>query len=201
MRSPFPQFGRIQLVDNGGNGNYNSLGTKLTKRYSSGLLFLVSYTWAKSLDTATAIRNLGGDTLFPQNSYCRSCERARSSHDTRHRFVTSGLWDLPFGKGRRFDIGSRALDLVAGGWQLGTILTLQSGFPITVTNGADTSNTGAFFDVRIPTASTPRFPADSRIRRDSSTSPLSPSSRSVLMATSAATRLTAPASSAGISRC
>jgi outer membrane receptor protein involved in Fe transport len=146
LRSPFPTFGRIQLVDNGGNGNYNSLGAKLTKRYSSGLTFLGSYTWSKSIDTATAIRNLGGDTLFPQNSYCRACERARSSHDVRHRFVTSALWDLPFGRGRRVGIENAVLNHIAGGWQLGSILTLQTGFPITVTNGQDASNTGAFFD-------------------------------------------------------
>lgn len=146
QRSPFPNFGRIQLVDNGGNGNYHSLGTKLTKRYSNGLTYLMSYTWAKSIDTATAIRNQGGDTLFPQNSYCRECERARSSHDTRHRFVTSALWDLPFGKGRQVDIQNGFANAVVGGWQMSSILTLQSGFPITVTNGQDASNTGAFFD-------------------------------------------------------
>jgi hypothetical protein len=145
-RSPFPNFGRIQLVDNGGNGSYNSLGVKLTKRYSNGITYLVSYTWAKSIDTATAIRNQGGDTLFPQNSYCRACEKARSSHDTRHRFVTSALWDLPFGKGRKYAIENAVANGILGGWQLGSILTLQTGFPITVTNGQDASNTGAFFD-------------------------------------------------------
>jgi hypothetical protein len=146
LRSPFPNFGRIQLVDNGGNGNYNSLGVKFTKRYSSGITYLVSYTYAKSIDTATAIRNQGGDTLFPQNSRCRACERARSSHDTRQRFVTSALWDIPFGKGRRYNIENAILNGIAGGWQIGSILTLQTGFPITVTNGQDNSNTGAFFD-------------------------------------------------------
>jgi hypothetical protein len=145
-RSPFPNFGRIQLVDNGGNGNYHSLGLKLTRRYSNGLTFLNSYTWAKAIDTATAIRNHGGDTLFPQNSYCRNCERARSSHDTRHRFVTSLLYDLPFGRGRSVNIENPVLNAIAGGWQLSSILTLQTGFPVTVTNGQDASNTGAFFD-------------------------------------------------------
>ncbi len=145
-RSPFPNFGRIQLVDNGGNGNYHSLGTKLTKRFSNGLTYLVSYTWAKSIDTATAIRNQGGDTLFPQNSYCRQCERARSSHDTRHRFVTSALWDLPFGKGKALNVENGFLNTLVGGWQVGSILTIQTGFPMTITNGQDASNTGAFFD-------------------------------------------------------
>jgi hypothetical protein len=145
-RSPFPNFGRIQLVDNGGNGNYHSLGTKFTKRYSNGLTYLVSYTYAKAIDTATAIRNQGGDTLFPQNSYCRQCERARSSHDTRHRMVTSALWDLPFGKGRQMNIDNAVANAIAGGWQMSSIFTLQTGFPVTVTNGQDASNTGAFFD-------------------------------------------------------
>ncbi|MCW5982369.1 MAG: TonB-dependent receptor [Bryobacteraceae bacterium] len=158
MRSPFPNFGRIQLVDNGGSGNYNSLGTKLTKRYSNGMTYLFSYTWSKSIDTATAIRNQGGDTLFPQNSYCRSCERARSSHDVRHRFVTSALWDMPFGRGRKYHIQNRAADLIAGGWQVGSILTLQTGFPITMASGVDQSVTGAFFDRPNSTGSNAALP-------------------------------------------
>lgn len=157
-RSPFPNFGRIQLVDNGGNGNYHSLGAKFTKRYSAGLTALVSYTFAKSIDTATAIRNQGGDTLFPQNSYCRACERGRSAHDTRHRFVTSALWDIPFGRGRRHNIENAFADAVIGGWQVSSIVTLQSGFPITVTNGQDTSNTGGFFDRPNATGQTPELP-------------------------------------------
>ncbi len=157
-RSPFPNFGRIQLVDNGGQGNYHSLGAKLTKRYSNGLTYLMSYTYSKSIDTATAIRNQGGDTLFPQNSYCRSCERARSSHDTRHRYVTSALWDLPFGRGRKLNIDNPVANAVAGGWQMSSILTLQTGFPVTVTNGQDTSNTGAFFDRPDATGQTASLP-------------------------------------------
>jgi hypothetical protein len=146
QRSPFPNFGRIQLVDNGGTGNYNSLGVKVTKRYSAGLTFLSAYTWAKSLDTATAIRNQGGDTLFPQNSYCRACEYARSSFDTRHRVTTSISWDLPFGKGQRFAIENGFANAVLGGWQLGSIVTMQTGFPMTITVGGDPSNTGGQFD-------------------------------------------------------
>jgi len=145
-RSPFPEFGRIQLVDNGGKGNYNSLGTKLTKRYSGGLTALFSYTYAKSIDTASAIRNQGGDTLFPQNSGCRQCERGLSSFNNEHRFASSVLYDIPIGKGKKFNISNGFADTLIGGWQLGSIFTVQSGFPITVVNGRDRSNTGAFFD-------------------------------------------------------
>jgi hypothetical protein len=146
QRSPFPNFGRIQLVDNDGRGNYNSLGAKLTKRLSGGLTLLTSYTWSKSIDTASAIRNQGGDTLFPQNSYCRICERALSSFDTRHRLVVSTLYALPVGRGRALNIDNGFANALIGGWELGSIFTMQSGFPITVTQGGDPSNTGGQFD-------------------------------------------------------
>jgi hypothetical protein len=145
-RAPYPNFGRIQLVDAGGRGNYNSLGMKLTKKYSSGLSALVSYTYAKSIDETSGIRVNDGDTLFPQNSYCMRCERGYSSFDTRHRAVTSILYDLPLGKGRQMDISNPVLNAVAGGWQVGSILTLSTGFPLTVVSGSDRSNTGAGFD-------------------------------------------------------
>jgi hypothetical protein len=48
-RSPYPNWGLLVLVENGGRANYNSLGTKLTKRYSNGLTGLLSYTWSKVL--------------------------------------------------------------------------------------------------------------------------------------------------------
>ncbi len=158
LRAPFPEFGRIQLVDNGGNGNYNSLGAKLTKRYTAGLTFLASYTYSKAIDTASAIRNQGGDTLFPQNSYCRSCERGRSSFDTNQRFVTSVQWELPFGKGKHFNIQNGALNAIAGGWELGSIITLQSGFPMTISQSGDPSNTGGQFDRPNATGLAPELP-------------------------------------------
>lgn len=147
QRTPFPEFGRIQLVDAGANGNYNGLSAKLTKRYSSGLTYLMAYTWSKSIDEASGIRVHNGDTLFPQNSYCLRCERALSVFNTASRFVTSVLYDLPVGHGRRMDVPNRILDGVVGGWQLGSIVTYQSGFPLTISaNARDTSNIGAGFD-------------------------------------------------------
>lgn len=146
QRSPFPNFGRIQLVDNGGTGNYNSLAAKYTKRFAQGLTYLMSYTYSKSLDTGSAIRTLGGDTLFPQNSYCRRCEYARSSYDTRQRFVTSFLYELPVGRGKGWNIENGFANAVLGGWQIGSIVTLQTGFPFTFTQSGDPSNTGGQFD-------------------------------------------------------
>ena len=146
QRSPFPNFGIIQLVDNGANANYNSLSLKLTKRFSGGLTYLVGYTFSKSIDTGSAIRNQGNDTLFPQNSYCRDCERGLSAFDTRHRFVASPLWEIPIGKGRKADLKNSFANAIVGGWQVGSILTLQSGYPLNIFQGGDPSNTGHTFD-------------------------------------------------------
>jgi hypothetical protein len=156
QRSPFPEFGRIQLVDNGGYGKYNSLSAKLTKRFSNGLTYLFGYTWSRALDTGSAIRTHDGDTLFPQNSYCRNCEYGLSSFHTGQRFVSSVLYDLPVGKGRPVNIENRLLNGLVGGWQLGGILTAQTGFPITASiGGLDQSKTGGGFDRPNATGASP----------------------------------------------
>ena len=97
---------------------------------------------AKSIDTGSAIRNHAADTLFAQNEFCVQCDRALSSYNVAHRVVSSVLYELPFGKGKRFAGGGRVGDVVLGGWQVGSILTLQSGFPLTVMAGSNQSNTG-----------------------------------------------------------
>ena len=146
-RAPYPTFGRIQLVDNGANANYNAVSAKVTKRYSQGLTLLASYTYAKSLDVSSGIRVQGDDTLFPANSYCVRCEYGLSAFDTRQRFVATGLWDLPVGKGKQVNISNKVANAVVGDWQVGSIVTLQSGFPITPNiGGTDRSGTGGGFD-------------------------------------------------------
>ena len=143
-RAPYPGFSNIQLVQDGGTGNYNSLGIKATRRFSQGFSVIGSYTWAKSIDTTSGIRNQGFDTLYPQNSYCLSCERGLSSFDTRHRLITSVLYDLPVGNGRPLNITNPVLSAIIGGWEAGGILTLQSGMPGTLTiGGIDNASTGA----------------------------------------------------------
>src|SRR5271156_6556534 len=72
-RYPWPNFGIIQLVNDGANGNYNSLSVKATRRFSQGLSVISSYTWSKSIDDTSGIRSQSYDVLFPQNSYCIEC--------------------------------------------------------------------------------------------------------------------------------
>jgi hypothetical protein len=144
-RQPYPEFGRIQEIGNVAEANYRSLTAKLTRRLDAGLTLLAGYTLSKSRDNGSGIRTLDGDTLFPQNSYCLSCEWGLSIFDNRHRFVSSVLYELPFGQGQPYLNGGIG-NAVLGGWQLSSILTISSGFPRTVYTGRDQSNTGAGFD-------------------------------------------------------
>jgi hypothetical protein len=145
-RAPYPEFGRIQEVDGSGKSSYNGFSAKLEKRLSNGLSFVSGYTWSKSIDNASAIRSHGGDTLFPQNSYNLAAEKALSSFHTSHRAVNSVLYELPFGRGRKWLDRGGAANLLFGGWEFGTLFNIQSGFPLTITTGRDQSNIGAGFD-------------------------------------------------------
>jgi hypothetical protein len=160
-RAPYPEFGRIQEVDGSGKSSYNSLSLKLEKRFGSGFTFLSGYTWSRSIDNASAIRSHDFDTLFPQNSYNLAAEKALSSFHTAHRFVTSGLFQLPFGKGRRWLDQGGIANAVLGGWEFGSLIAIQTGFPITIATGTDRSNTGAGFD-RPNLVGTANFEGDQR---------------------------------------
>ena len=69
------------------------------------------------------------------------CDRGLSAFDNRHRMVLSGLWDVPFGKGRRVALKNAFLDAIAGGWQVGGITTWRSGFHINPSAGQNRANT------------------------------------------------------------
>jgi hypothetical protein len=137
-RRPYPMFGWIQYPDSVGNSNFHSLQMKVEQGFHNGLTVLAAYTLGKSIDDTSGVRPGGGDTLFVNNPTCvNGCERARSGFDTRQRFVVSGLYELPFG-----GPGARLRNLLIGGWQLGGILTLESGLPETPGAGSDVANVG-----------------------------------------------------------
>jgi hypothetical protein len=142
-RAPFPEFpAGIELTEGGGRGNYNGLGVKLTQRLKSGLTALVSYTWSKALDDGSAIRGTGitgagvGD-MYPENPWCRRCEKGPSAFNTPVRFVTSLVYDLPFGKGKSLLNRGGVLNQIVGGWQTSGIFTAQSGRPLYLYAGWD----------------------------------------------------------------
>ncbi len=146
-RAPYPEFSRIQVVDGSGKSSYHGMSLKVEKRFSTGLSFLSGYTWSRSIDNASAIRSHNGDTLFPQNSYNLAAEKALSSFHVAHRSVNSVLYQLPFGKGKRLLDRGGIVNVLAGGWEFGSLFNIQTGFPVTITDGGrDVSNTGGGFD-------------------------------------------------------
>lgn len=118
---------------------YNALQTGITKRFSQGLNVDVHYTFAKNLGTADGL--VGGNV---QNIYDVNASRGPVQPDIRHRLVGSYLYELPFGKGRRYlSHAPRAVDTVLGGWQTTGIFTAQSGSAYTPTLSSDLTNTGS----------------------------------------------------------
>ncbi|HTD25087.1 MAG TPA: hypothetical protein VK738_20735, partial [Terriglobales bacterium] len=141
-REAWPNFNNT--VENIGNvnSNYNALSGKLTRRMSSGLTFLLGYTYSKSIDDGSGLRTLGTDQIGAQNSYCLKCERGLSIFDQKQRFVASALYQLPFGKGRSHMNHGLAGTLI-GGWDLGMIYSMASGSPVDIMDGTCQSNIGA----------------------------------------------------------
>jgi hypothetical protein len=125
QRRPFggAAYGTIQTIGGGINSNYNALAVKLQQRFTKGLTYLIGYTWSRAVDSGSAIRTNGGDNLFPANSYDFKKERGLSQFHTGQRFTASILYDLPI----HFQNG--ILEAVAGGWQVGSIITLSEGTP------------------------------------------------------------------------
>ncbi|MBM3752691.1 MAG: hypothetical protein FJW38_01775 [Acidobacteria bacterium] len=146
---PFPNWGLIFSRDAGANAFYNELQWELNRRFSNGLSFTSAYTWAKNLadNAGPAPGSFAGETGGGRvtDSYNRRGDRGDVYATRRHRFINTMVYELPFGAGRKYMSGAnRAVDAILGGWQLSSILSLQSGPFLTPTfNGGDPSGTNA----------------------------------------------------------
>lgn len=137
-RRPFPRFSTGTLRDDGSSAIYHALQTKMEKRFSQGLTYLVSYTYSKSIDDVS--NDLGGGAPNPWDF--RS-ERAVSDFDFTHNLTISAFYELPFGPGKPlFNSNSGFAKRVAGGWQIGTITVQRSGAPFTPRISGDPANVG-----------------------------------------------------------
>ena len=105
---------------------------------------------SKALDDTSGIRTQSS-RLFPQNDLCITCEYGPSDFDVRNRVVASLLYDLPIGPGRRWNPSSKALNAVIGGWEYGTIGTLQTGLPFNMSYNDDNAQTNTIEGGTYPT--------------------------------------------------
>ena len=91
------------------------------------------------------------------------CDWGYSAFNVPNRFVTSALYELPFGKGKRFANSGGILNEAIGGWQIGSIVTWQSGFPVNTQAGVDTPGTGGYGEIRLnSTGISPNLPSNQR---------------------------------------
>lgn len=129
-----PNLGQIIEINDGGQGSYNSLQAKLTKRVSHNLNFQASYTYGHAIDNGPAPFNLGHiNNDNPQDPRNLRAEFASSDNDVRHNFIFSGLYHLPVGRGQVFfGNAGKAADLLLGGWQINSVFNMQTGTPVNV---------------------------------------------------------------------
>jgi len=117
---PYPQFSSVLATTSAGFAWYNAMQARLERRMSNGMTFTMGYTFSRSME---AIRYLNETDARP--------EEVIAGSDARHNLNFSGVFALPFGKGRAYGGAWKGLtEQVLGGWQVGTLFKAQGGFPV-----------------------------------------------------------------------
>jgi hypothetical protein len=131
-----------RLLTNDSMSNYHSLQVEVRKRFSDGLQFQADYTFSKALTDAPDAQGNNQSTLENFRTFRnKRLDYRRSNDDQTHRFVANGLYDLPFGNGRRFLSGTNSVvNQVVGGWSLGGIVVWSTRTPFFITSGRTTFN-------------------------------------------------------------
>jgi hypothetical protein len=135
-RRRYPIFRALTQQESSSYAFYHGLQASAERRFSKGLMFLLSYTWSKSLDDTSTWTGLGGqESQFAQDPSRLFLEKGRSGFDLRQRFTATFIWQVPI------RVRNAWLGAVVSGWQLTGAYTARTGFPLTATTG-DTSNAG-----------------------------------------------------------
>ena len=132
LRRPLSNFSLGSFViANILQSRYNGVSVKVDKRFSNGYSFLSTYTYSKSIDNGSELFAIGNTFNIISDNRNINRDRGDSTFDLPHRLVTSGIFEFPFGKGKRFLNRGGLVDKLIGGWRLSGVFTLQSGFPFT----------------------------------------------------------------------
>jgi hypothetical protein len=130
---PYPNFGVLQWRNDDTSSNYRGLEVAVERRMSKGYSYRVSYTLSRSIDQASDhLASGGGATQDPRNIDSLT---GYSDYDTRQRFVSTGVWQVP-------GVGTGAVHAITEGWLLSGIFTTRTGRPFTVTQGNNNLGTG-----------------------------------------------------------
>jgi hypothetical protein len=144
--------GTVSGTQSNGTMSYNSLQAVLQKTMKHGLQYQVSYTYAKCMSNNTGYygtwsnqRESSTASPYWQNIYDPQAEWAPCYYDSTHTLTSYAIYELPFGKGKKFggDM-NKAMNAVAGGWTVSPILSLHTGYPLALyTNASDPTGTGS----------------------------------------------------------
>jgi hypothetical protein len=139
LTNPNASFARV--LGNGSFSNYHSLQMEIRRRFSAGLQFQANYTLARTLNDGTGIVNNQSSLESYRTLRNLRLDYQNSDQDQRHRFVANGVYDLPFGGGRRFLNSTWSpVRKIVSGWTFGAIFTYQSGSPFSITSNRTTFN-------------------------------------------------------------
>jgi hypothetical protein len=136
----FTNLSSINVQDTSGKSDYHALQAQYERRYTNGLLFTGAFTWSKTIDDSCG--NL--DACSPQLYTNFKIERALSNQDQDYALVLSAIYELPFGRGKRWGgDDSKWVDYAIGGWQINGIYSLLGGNPFSITVSGNPSSTRA----------------------------------------------------------
>ncbi|HEY9127020.1 MAG TPA: TonB-dependent receptor, partial [Acidobacteriaceae bacterium] len=132
--------GVLKITQTESNSSYNALQAVFRQRLTAGFELTANYTYSKSLTDDIGfygVSNIGSGQYYQQNAYDMKSEWGPAGSDTRHNVSVTGVYDLPFGRGRQFGANmNRWVDELVGGWKLGGADVYYSGFPVTVSSNA-----------------------------------------------------------------
>jgi hypothetical protein len=148
---PNPNTGLATLMLNDASYNYNSLQIDLRRRFTGGVLLGANYTWSKNLTNGQGTAQALNETYLQLNDKDRDYQRA--DFDIAHTFNFNGIYQLPFGKGRKYLNSNSWANYIVGGWEISGIVQLRSGVPITFIDTRGTLNRGTFSGRQTPNSS------------------------------------------------
>lgn len=153
-RRPIQGFDSIQISWGGGFANYHSLQWKIEKRYSSGFYLLNSFTWSKAIDNAAGHLETANGDNSRVNIRNLPAEKGIGAYNQPLNNTTTFVWELPYGKGRRWGNSVNGfVDAVLGGWRLTGINTMTSGLPVNLSYNVPTG-------AQVATAVSPTYRPD-----------------------------------------
>jgi hypothetical protein len=141
---PFPEYTSVTLTSPSlGHALYNSFYAKIQKRMGNGLTYLSTFVWSKNEDTSAAASNTyNGQTSSYQDNYNVNAAWALATINTPDRWTQAINYDLPVGRGRKWLANNKGLDYAIGGWAVNFETTMQTGFPLQVTQTNNNSVIG-----------------------------------------------------------